>query len=83
MNDDTNDPLLRALRELPRPAMDPTHERRTRETARAAFARAAADGPSDAPILGMLGRAAVPIALATVVGIYLTWAIGAATSLVR
>lgn len=75
------DPLLRALRELPRPAMDAPVETRARREARAAFVHAFDDAPWYGRFLGSASRAIVPVALATVVGIYLTWAIGFASSL--
>jgi hypothetical protein len=77
MSSQEEDPLLRALRELPRPAMDASTEDRARREARAAFVRATRGSPWYTRFTGAL----VPVALATVVGIYLTWAIGAASSL--
>jgi anti-sigma factor RsiW len=78
---DEQDPLLRALRELPRPEMDAKVESRAKREARAAFVRAFEDVPWHSRMLGTASRAVVPVALATVVGIYLTWAIGFASSL--
>jgi len=78
-----DDALLRALRELPRPAMDAPHERRTAAAARAAFANAFAPLPWHARFGATLGRAAVPAGLAAVVVLYLTWAFSAASALVR
>jgi hypothetical protein len=76
-----DDPLLRALRELPRPAMEAAPEARVRREARAAFARAFEDVPWHARMLGLGARAAVPVALASLVGVYLTWAIATASTL--
>jgi hypothetical protein len=82
MKPDEDDPLLRALRELPRPAPDDAsmQARHARE-ARAAFARAFDDAPWHARAGRSLGRALVPVVLASVVGVYLTWAITTASAL--
>lgn len=77
------DPLLRALRALPTPAMDPRDEARARYAARAAYAREFEPAPWHGRAASRLGRAVVPVALATVVGIYLTWAIGTASALMH
>jgi hypothetical protein len=80
---DDDDVLLRALRELPRPAMEPDMEKRTRAAARAAFVRAASPEPLAARLLAPVSRAAVPVALAAVVVLYLSWAFSAAAALVH
>ncbi len=77
-----DDPLLRALRELPRPEPDAAVEGRARREARAAFARAFEDVPWHARVFGGAARAVVPVALAGIVGVYLTWAIATASSFV-
>ena len=81
-----DDPLLRALRELPPRAPhgdDVAAARRAKATARAAFVRAFEDDPWHVRFFGSAGRAAVPVVLASVVGIYLTWAVAAANALFR
>jgi hypothetical protein len=87
-DDDPNDSLLRALADLPRPASDEQAARTGRE-ARAAFLRESRGEGWPSRGLGRLGPAsalgplAVPLLLAGVVGIYLSWAIGAATALLH
>ncbi len=73
------DALLHALRELPRHA--PSPERRIHGAARAAFLREFEDVPFYVKLLGGAGRAVVPVALASVVGLYLFWAFAVAISL--
>lgn len=73
------DALLRALRELPRHA--PSPERRIHGAARAAFLREFEDVPFYVKLFGGVGRAVVPVALASVVGLYLFWAFAVAISL--
>lgn len=81
---DDGDVLLRALRELPAHAPDDGPLARHGREARAAFVRAFEDEPWHARLLrGGIGRAAVPLVLAGVVGIYLMWAISAAAALVQ
>jgi len=81
---DPGDPLLRALRELPARSPDRGPEARLRREARAAFVRAFDDEPWHTRVLrGGVGRAAVPVVLAGVVGIYLMWAISAAAALTQ
>lgn len=75
------DPLLAALRLLPARAMETSADTRLQRQARAAFVRHAEGCSRSAP--GLAGRAAVPIFLAGVVGLYMTWAIAAATALVQ
>ncbi|HEY8075966.1 MAG TPA: hypothetical protein VIF62_17685 [Labilithrix sp.] len=77
-----DDALLRALRELPRPEPDAEAADRARRGARAAFAQAFEDVPWHARFLGTASRAVVPVALAGIVGVYLTWAIATASSFV-
>jgi hypothetical protein len=69
---------LRALRELPRPEA-PDQERH----ARAAFLAAFRDDPWHVRAARPLGRLAVPAVLAGIVGIYLSWAVGAASALMH
>ena len=80
---DPTDPLLAALRQLPSHAMEGSAESRLQRQARAAYARSFESSPWQNPAATLLGRAAVPIFLAGIVGLYLTWAIGAATALVQ
>jgi hypothetical protein len=82
-DDESEDVLLRALRELPRPSMDEPIEARQRRAARAAFARAFEDEPWHTRLFGSAGRAVVPVVLASVIGVYLTWAITTASALVH
>jgi hypothetical protein len=65
--------------------MEPGAEERVRRSARAAFARAAGDAsaPPHVRLAHALARAAMPVLLAGVVGVYLTWAITTASALVR
>lgn len=80
--DGTNDPLLRALRDLPVPEMDAPHANRNQRAAKAAFVEAF-DAPWHVRMLGGVSRVALPVGLAAVVGIYLMWAIGIATTIVH
>lgn len=77
------DPLLGALRELPRPEMDAAFDRRARAAARSAFARSFEPATPLARLGGAFGRVAMPVLLASVVGVYLTWAFAAATALLN
>lgn len=79
------DPLLADLRALRDHAVaGSSHaERRIHREARAAFVEAFDDTPPFARLLRGLGRAAVPLVLASVVGIYLMWAINTAAALVQ
>lgn len=72
--------LLRALRELPRPATDGAEADRAHRAARAAFVRAAEGEPWHARLPG-IGRFAVPAVLAGVVFVYLGWAISTVNAL--
>jgi hypothetical protein len=72
------DVLLRALRELPRPATTGPAEDRARREARAAFQRAASGDRSF-----RIGAFAVPAVLAGVVFIYLGWAFAAVNALAQ
>jgi|GEM_PF-4779802 len=76
--------LLRALGELPTHADDAADAERRKELARAAFTRAFA-APEEswgARLARRLAAAAVPVVLAGVTLLYLSWAIGAAAALV-
>jgi hypothetical protein len=75
--DPADDPLLRALRELPAHAASD----RVPGNARAAFARAFDGAPWYAKLFGTAGRALVPTVLASVVGLYLFWAFATAIAL--
>ena len=79
---DADDALLGALRELPRPALDGAAEVRVRRQAHAAFLRAFDASPWHTRLLGAAARAALPVALAGIVGVYLTWAIATASAFV-
>jgi hypothetical protein len=84
--DKPDDDLLAQLRALPTlvPEEKALAARNQRE-ARAAFTAAFEDEPFYAKILGSVGlrRAAVPLVLAGVVGIYLHWAATAAMKLMQ
>ena len=54
---------------------------RLQRQARAAFVRRAEGSGWSLSAAGLVGRAAVPVFLAGIVGLYMTWAIGAATAL--
>lgn len=86
MSDQPIDPLLAALRQLPTLAIEGSAEARLREgraQARAAYVRGFEGSSWSASASTALGRIAVPVFLAGVVGLYMTWAIAAATALVR
>ena len=83
MSDTPDDPLLAALRQLPSCATAGDHESRLRRQARATYARSFEGSFWRSPVAGFLGKAAVPVFLAGIVGLYMTWAIGAATALVH
>ncbi len=77
-----NDPLLAALRQLPSHAMAGAIETRLQRQARAAYLRSFyPDSRSawDSPAIGFVGRAAVPLCLAGIVGLYMSWAISTAS----
>ena len=81
-----DDILLRALRELPRPTMDTMAGTRLRRDARAAFVRAHAEREGarlPLRVSSAMRRVLVPVALASVVGVYLTWALTTASSLLQ
>ena len=82
-NPDVEDPLLTALRHLPAMAMDGSAEARLQRQARAAFVRGFEGSSWSSSASGLVGRLAVPVFLAGVVGLYMTWAISAATALVH
>ena len=79
------DALLAALRELPGRAMDGGPESRLQRQARAAYARSFDPGASawSSSLTALAGRAAVPVFLAGIVGLYMTWAFAAATALLH
>jgi hypothetical protein len=78
-----NDPLLTALRELPPATIDGSADARLRREARAAYVRSFEGYPWYGAALGKVGRAVVPISLAGIVGLYMTWAIATAAALVH
>jgi hypothetical protein len=77
------DPLLAALRELPPLAVDGSAEARLQRQARASYVRAFEGSPWHSSATSIVGRAAVPVLLAGVVGLYMTWAFAAAVALVH
>jgi hypothetical protein len=82
----TGDPLLAALRQLPSHAMEGGPEARLQRQARAAYARSFdASGASawSSSFTILAGKAAVPVLLAGIVGLYMTWAFAAATALLH
>lgn len=85
MSDPHNDPhpLLAALRELPSFAATGAGEDRLRRSARAAYVRSFEGSAWHSSAVGFFGKAAVPVFLAGIVGLYMTWAIAAATALVH
>lgn len=81
-----DDDLLAQLRDLPTlESQEKAVADRNQREARAAFTAAFEDEPFYAKILGSVGlrRAAVPLVLAGVVGIYLHWAATAAMKLMQ
>lgn len=80
---DNPDPLLAALAELPQLATEGSTETRAHRQARAAYLRSFESSPCSSSAASLFGRIAVPVFLAGVVGLYMTWAIAAATALVR
>ncbi|MBX3214779.1 MAG: hypothetical protein KF850_22275 [Labilithrix sp.] len=74
-----DDPLVRALRELP--THDDGSSGRAPAAARAALVRAFDDAPLCTRAPATAGRATVPVVLASVVGLYLFWAFAAAIAL--
>lgn len=79
----TDDPLLAALRQLPSRSMDGVAEARLQRQARAAYARSFEGSAWQGSAASLFGRAAVPVFLAGIVGLYMTWAIATATALVH
>lgn len=77
------DPLLDALRHLPARTMEGPAEARLQRAARAAYVRGFEGSSWHTSASGIVGRVAVPVFLAGVVGLYMTWAIAAATALVH
>ena len=83
MSTDTNDPLLEELRALPPHAVDPAFDARAQQEARRAFLRSAGRESHGADAVSGIGRVLMPLFLAMVVGLYMTWAIASATALVQ
>jgi hypothetical protein len=77
------DPLLAALRELRSFSVEGAGEDRLRRSARAAYVRRFEGSAWQTSAAGLFGKAAVPVFLAGIVGLYMTWAIAAATALVH
>lgn len=77
------DPLLAALRHLPARTMEGPAEARLQRHARAAYVRGFESSSWHTSASGIVGRVAVPVFLAGIVGLYMTWAIAAATALVH
>ncbi|MBX3227930.1 MAG: hypothetical protein KIT84_28115 [Labilithrix sp.] len=76
MSDETpDDRLLKSLRDLP------VHAAPKNGAARAAFVGAFA--PWHVRVAAGVGRGLVPVALASIVGVYLTWAFGMALSVMN
>lgn len=80
---EARDPLLAALRELPSYSTDGRAEARLERQARAAYVRSFDGSAWHATTASFVGRAAMPVFLAGVVGLYMTWAIATATALVH
>jgi hypothetical protein len=85
LNDDDRaepaDPLLQALAALPPRALREPGETRRRREARAAYLQSFEASASHGAALGLVARTLMPVLLATVVALYMTWAITAATAL--
>jgi hypothetical protein len=77
------DPLLLALRHLPVRTMEAPAEARIQRQARAAYLRGFERSSWHDSASGLVGRLAVPVFLAGIVGLYMTWAFAAATALVH
>lgn len=82
MKTETMDPLLDELHALPPLAVDPTFDARAQEQAKRAYLRSFGGG-SRGEAAARVGRALMPVFLAMVVGLYMTWAIASATALVQ
>lgn len=80
---DKPDPLLAALRGLPPRDMNAQAETRLQRQARAVYMQEFETSSWSGTATRTFGRVAVPVFLACVVGLYMTWAIAAATSLVQ
>ncbi len=80
-----SDPLLAALRQLPSLAVagSTEAEAQLQRQARASYVRSFERTTWASSAVGIVGRAAVPVLLAGVVGVYLTWAIATAAALVQ
>ena len=79
---DPNDELLDALRALPPQVGDPAFASRAQREARSAYLRSFGGG-SRGDAASKVGRALMPVFLAMIVGLYMTWAIASATALVQ
>jgi hypothetical protein len=75
------DPLLAALAALPPYALVEPGEARRRREARAAYLQSFQGSAWQGGALGLVARTAMPVFLATIVALYMTWAITAATAL--
>ncbi len=83
MSHEEPDDLLRALRDLPSPDVDAARAARVGRHARAAFVESATPAPILVRLGVVTGRAVMPVVLASIIGVYLVWALSAATALVR
>jgi hypothetical protein len=79
---ESNDPLLAALRQLPVAPLDGPQDVRRQREARAAYLRSF-EGSSWHGSTGRVSRLVMPVFLAGIVGLYMTWAIAAATAIVH
>jgi hypothetical protein len=75
------DPLLEALGALPPHALLEPGEAQRRREARAAYLQSFRPSAWHGAALGFVARSAMPVFLATIVALYMTWAITAATAL--
>ncbi|HSO31638.1 MAG TPA: hypothetical protein VLT33_03960 [Labilithrix sp.] len=81
---DPNDALLAELRALPTHSGDPAFQARAQREARSAYLRSFGGGAGwSGAATSKVGRALVPVFLAMIVGLYMTWAIASATALVQ
>jgi hypothetical protein len=77
----TPDPLLAALRQLPTRTVTSSAEARLRREARASYVRRFEGSAWHSSATNVVSRFAVPAFLAGIVGIYMSWAMTAAATL--